>query len=102
MSVWLLKQRFKNVLTVLARLTNFSFETGTFPSLLKTAKVVPIYKKDDTNLTSNYCPISILPVSGKVFENIFYKSVEGFFKRLKILCLEQFGFRKIINDRRYQ
>ena len=30
----------------LADLFNFSFTTGTFPTLFKTAKVIPIYKKD--------------------------------------------------------
>ena len=30
----------------LADLFNLSFTTGTFPTLLKTAKVIPIHKKD--------------------------------------------------------
>ena len=33
--------------------------TGVFPSVLKTAKVVPVFKKD-SKLDSIYCPISLL------------------------------------------
>ena len=33
---------------------NKSISEGIFPELLKTAKVIPIYKKDDTNFTKNY------------------------------------------------
>ena len=34
--------------------------TGAFPSALKTAKVVPIFKKDSKLDHSNYRPISLL------------------------------------------
>ena len=38
-----------------------SFLTGVFPSVLKTAKVVPAFKKDSKLDYSNYRPISLLP-----------------------------------------
>ena len=34
--------------------------TGVFPSVLKTAKVVPVFKKDLKLDYNNYCPISLL------------------------------------------
>ena len=34
--------------------------TGVFPSVLKTAKVVPVFKKDLKLDYSIYCPISLL------------------------------------------
>lgn len=43
--VMLLKQCYKNLLTPLTKLINLSFENGGFPSVLKIAKVVLIYKK---------------------------------------------------------
>ena len=34
--------------------------TGVFPSVLKTAKVVPVFQKDSKLDYSNYSPISLL------------------------------------------
>ena len=41
----------------LADLFNLSFMTSVFPSVLKTAKVVPVFKIDSKLDDSNYCPI---------------------------------------------
>ena len=44
----------------LADLFNLSFSSGSFPSILKTAKVVPVFKKGSKLDCCNYCPISLL------------------------------------------
>ena len=41
-------------------LLNLSFMTGVFPSVLKTAKVVPVFKKNSKLDYSNYRPITLL------------------------------------------
>ena len=46
--------------TQLADLFNLSFMTGVFPSVIKTAKVVPVFKKDSKLDYSNYRSISLL------------------------------------------
>ena len=38
----------------LATISNLSFSTGIFPTILKTAKVIPIHKKDSKLEVSNY------------------------------------------------
>ena len=48
------------MLEQLSDLLNLSFTTGVFPSVLKTAKVVPIFKKNSKLDYSNYGPISLL------------------------------------------
>ena len=48
------------ILKQLADLFNLSFMTGIFPSVLETAKVVPVFKKDSKLDYSNYRPISLL------------------------------------------
>ena len=42
-------------------------QNGVVPDELKIAKVVPIYKTGDTNIFSNYRPISVLPFFLKTF-----------------------------------
>ena len=48
------------ILKELADLFNLPFMTGVFPSVLKVAKVVPVFKKDSKLDYSNYHPISLL------------------------------------------
>jgi len=45
---------------------------GAVPNALKLAKVVPVYKKGDKKLLSNYCPISLLNVSDNIMEKLMY------------------------------
>ena len=47
---------------------NQSFQSGIFPDQLKIAKVISIFKKDDSANLDNYRPMSILPAISKVFE----------------------------------
>ena len=57
---------------------NLSFMTGVFPSVLKTAKVVPIFKKDPKLNYSNYRPISLLSNIEKILEKLMYKRLYTF------------------------
>ena len=50
------------VAPILVHISNYSIKSNSFPTLFKTAKVVPIYKKGDNTVMSKYRPISILPV----------------------------------------
>ena len=44
--------------------------TGVFPSVLKTAKVVPVFKKDSKLDYSNYRPISLMSNIEKILEKL--------------------------------
>ena len=57
----------------LADLFNLSFSTGSFPSILKTAKVVPVFKKGSKLDCFNYRPISLLSNVEKILEKLMYK-----------------------------
>ena len=54
----------------LTLIINQIINTGVFPSQLKIAKVVQIFKKDDNKMFNNYRPISLLPVLSKVVEQV--------------------------------
>ena len=78
----------------LAELVNQSFLNGTFPSKLKVAKVVPVFKKGDPKIRSNYRPISLLPIFSKIFEKVMYKRLYSFVTCNKIIYPLQFGFQE--------
>ena len=46
-----------------------------YPTLWKQSSAVPIFKKGDKQLPSNYRPISLLSIGGKVFERIIHKKL---------------------------
>ena len=68
--------------------------TGIFPSALKTAKVVPAFKKDSKLNYSNYRPISLLSNIEKILEKRMYKRLYTFLDYNNIICDLQFGFRQ--------
>ena len=78
----------------LAYIFNLSISTGIFPDALKVAKVVPVFKKDDPHVFSNYRPISLLPCFSKILERLIYNRLDHFLTRFNILHDNQYGFRK--------
>ena len=72
----------------MADLFNLSFTTGIFHSVLKTAKVVPVFKKDSKLNYSNYHPISLLSDIEKILEKVMHTFLDYNFYDL------QFGFRQ--------
>ena len=74
-------------------LFNASFETGIVPIKLKSANVIPVYKKDSQFSLSNDRPISLLSIVSKLLEKLMCKRLLNFLEKEKILFDSQFGFR---------
>ena len=89
--LFLLKNEISKQLT---DLFNLSFKTGVFPSVLKTAKVIPIFKKYSKLDYSNYRSISLLSNIEKILEKLMYKSLYTFLNDKSIIYDLQFGFRR--------
>ena len=75
-------------------LINSSLKSGVFPSELKLARVVPIFKAGNSSDLTNYRPISVLTFFAKVFEKIVYNKVMDFISENNVLYDHQYGFRK--------
>ena len=73
---------------------NLSVEEGKFPTPLKTAKVVPIFKSGDPSVCSNYRPVSVLNMLSKIFEKLMHRRLNSFIAKYKLIGENQFGFRK--------
>lgn len=80
------------LITPLTILFNNSLLEGVFPSMLKTSKVVPVFKKGEKHSINNYRPISILPSFSKVFERLMYNRLMDFLIKHSIIASNQFGF----------
>ena len=77
----------------LTYLINESLSSGVFPKLLKTAKVVPIFKSGKKSNCEKYRPISILSVLSKVFERVVFERLYKFVQVNNLFYCRQFGFR---------
>ena len=71
-----------------------SVQSGVYPSKLKYAKVIPVYKAGDETEPGNYRPISLLSVLNCLFERLMNKRLTLFIEKNQILSQSQFGFRK--------
>ena len=69
----------------LADLFNLSFSSGSFPSTLKTAKVVSGFKKGSKLDCCNYRPISLLSNVERILEKLMYKQVYYFLTENNII-----------------
>ena len=81
----------------LADLFKLSFSSGSFPSILKIAKVVPVFKKGSKLDYCNYRPISPLSNVEKILEKLMYKRVYNFLTENNTIYDLQFGFRQIFS-----
>lgn len=67
-----------------------------FPSKLKLADIIPLYKKLEAIYKQNYRPVSLLPVVSKIFERIMEKQMKSFIN--KHLSSHLCGYRKGYNS----
>ena len=61
---------------------NKSITSSTFPSILKLADIISVYKKDSRYEKSNYRSISVLLNLSKIFENVLYDEISSFFQNI--------------------
>ena len=70
-----------------------SVSSGKFPDSWKLANVQPIHKKNNRQTKSNYRPISLLPLCGKILEKIIFDQVYSFLDQNRLISSMQSGFR---------
>ena len=88
------KQCIDNYVVPLTYIGNMSLMEGVFPSELKLAKVVPIFKAGESDKVTNYRPISVLSFFHKYLKKTMYNYVVNFMDKHDTIHKYQFGFRK--------
>ena len=90
---FIIKDAFNSIPLVIAHLMNQSLKTAIFPDKWALASVTPIPKAGDSSNVSNWRPISILPLPGKLLEKICTRLLIMELNANSILSPFQFGFR---------
>ena len=81
----LLKRCSQIISPILSNFYNLFMSSGTFPVILKTGIVSPVYKKGNQQLFDNYRPISTLPIFSKLYQKIIYKRIYSYLITKNIL-----------------
>ena len=93
-SLSIIKNNKTVLIPALTELYNISLKQGTFPDTLKTAVIVPIFKKGDPQDIVNYRPISLLPTVSKILESCVKDKILNYLNHIKYFSWQQFGFMK--------
>ena len=91
---WALKDSKLSIGTHLQFVVNECINKNTFPNILKTAHVTPVYKKGDRLEPENYRPISVTPTLAKIFERLLLEQLTHHLTLNGLINKNQFGFQK--------
>jgi hypothetical protein len=89
----ILKVSFPFIVSPLTYIFNRIIDSGIYPNILKYAKVSPIFKSGEKCLSTNYRPISVLPVMSKLIEKHISRHMYQYLAKYNLLHDAQSGFR---------
>ncbi len=89
----LIKQTAHIISPYLASIFNKCISEGMFPTSLKSAEVIPIFKGGNKFQPNNHRPISKLSPFAKIFERHIHTQLNNFITKNNILHKFQYGFR---------
>ena len=77
-SVRIMKICGKSVCKFLQLIFSQCIDTGSFPLEWKKVNIVSVHKKADKQCLKNLQPVSLLPISGKIFQRLILMKRSGF------------------------
>ena len=79
LDTYILKITRKEIVPSVCHIVNLSLQANKFPNKWKTAKVIPLYKGQGSNLDpKNYRPVAILPILSKVVERLMFQQIANY------------------------
>ena len=92
-SAKMLKLTASSIAPSITNLFNVSIRTGCFPAFWKTSNVVPVPKSNNRHEPSNYRPISLLPILGKLIEHHIHFLITDHLSLYHPISDSQWGFQ---------
>ena len=92
-SIRMIKICGESILKSLELIFKSCIKNGKFPIESKKANVVPVHKRNNKQLIENYCPISLLPVCGKILERLIYNKMFEIFTTNELISQNQSVFK---------
>ena len=92
-SIRMLKMSGDAIIEPLFKIFKNCFKCGKFPDNWKKGNIVLIFKKGGKQNIKNYRPVSLLPISSKVFEHVIYDNMSKYFLDNNLIAPKQSGFR---------
>jgi hypothetical protein len=83
-----------SVVDAITELFNFMFTNEVWPSRWSTGVISPLFKADSRLDPSNYRPITLLSIMGKLFGSVINARLTLFSEETNSICDEQGGFRR--------
>ena len=83
----------RGLIAPLTAIINQSITDGQFPSDKKEALVTPVLKKGNSELITNYRPVSCLPVASKLLESVIWSQMIEYLESNHLLPENQHGVR---------
>ena len=77
----------------MTHIINLSITSSSVPKDFKTARVKPLFEKNDRSDVGNYRPVSIVSVASKILERAVYVQLESYLRENSIFYGFQSGFR---------
>ena len=92
-SILMIKICDASICKLLELIFRLCLENGKFPIEWKKGNVVPAHRKGDKQNLKCYRPISLFPVSGKIFEIILHNNMYELFTESNLISANQSGFK---------
>ena len=83
----------QEVVPALTHVINLSISSEKFPTDWKSAKIIPLHKKDDLLNPKNYRPVAILPIFSKVLERSIFNQISKYLSENNLLHPNHHAYR---------
>jgi len=83
-----------SIIVPLKHVISLSLSTGSVPTQMKIAKIIPAIESGDKKVMDNYRPTSLLSCFSKICEKVVANRLISFLDTNNLFSCNQFGFRK--------